>query len=87
MQSLENLDSPAGDIFRGAGSVLRETAAASLGTEHEILVPAQLVEGFQQRPRCASASSDGFWCSALIHKSASLFPQGASRNLGLRHGC
>lgn len=40
MQSQEILDSPTGGIFRGAGSVLKETAAASLGTEGEILVPA-----------------------------------------------
>lgn len=60
IQSQEILESPTGGIFRGAGSVLRETAATSPGTESEILVPARPVEGFQWSPRRASASSKGF---------------------------
>lgn len=38
--------------------------------QSEVLVQARLVEEFQQSPKRVSASSEGFKCSALIHKAA-----------------
>lgn len=65
----EILDSPTGGISEELAVCSAEQLRPA-GGHSEVLVQARLVEEFQQSPKHVSASSEGFKCSALIHKAA-----------------